>query len=477
MSTTENKIKNNNLGSVIGSFGASTPLLSINDYIISNTELLSMELNTFDNLPTIYVIMKCTSGIFLSRHFPKDGDVISLFVRSFNNLFKPIKCDFLITQIDSTMSKDSEGNQMVFYINGVLNIPNLFSDRNICLKDKTSVEALTQISNDLGLGFASNELDVDDKMSWRTSNNYLEFIQDIANHAYKDDNSFFDAFIDYYYNINFVNLAKNFSIADNFEVFEGLIQGGFLNDTNAADSQFQKAKNVLTNSPEARASSQYFNSYLIKNISGFNNSIYCYNNHLYFYDYTLNEIVDFKVSPFKTKDSEKNKIVMLGRPGEDFYKDNNRNIWLGFQQSDSSNSANVHPFWNLSYIQNLYNREEVKKMHVEVDIPQANFNLYKGMVIPVLFMVQDQPQRVKVAGNVDDNGKVAGATLDRFLTGNYVIGGIKLIYRKTSGNIGVGGEGMWSQQIKIQRREWTFPNSPKHEYSDSPLDWSKNYAL
>lgn len=473
-SDTNNKIKNDNLGKVVGNFGGDYPFISINDYVFNQSELKIFEINTQRWIPEITLGIRMNHGIFLTRHFPKDGDIISVFIRSFNTLFKPIKCDFLITTIMTSPSKDSEGNHTFMKFYGILNIPNIYSDIELCLKEKTSIEALTEIANKTGLGFVSNETETNDIMNWRCSKkSYAHFIQDISNYAYKDENSWFDVWIDYYYNINFINLNKNYSINDDFEVFEGAIQGGFNTDYDGKETQFQKAKNILTNSKEANPGSQYFNSYSLTNKSGVINSILGHKNHLYFYDNNLKENIDFEISPFKTSGSEKSKIVMLGRKGEDFYKDNVRNIWMGYQFSGQN--QNVHDFWKLSYIQNKYNKTEVEKLVVECSLPLANFNLYKGMVVPVMFMVQSDPVRVQVAGNKDDNPKQTGSTLDRFLTSNYVIQGINLVWKNETQEGSPNPGGSFSQEVILGRREWTMPDAPKHTYNDNPLSWSTDY--
>ena len=467
-------IKNDNLGKLIGTVGGDFPYISINDYPFSERELRYFEINTQGWIPEIMVNVKINHGIFLNRHFPKDGDLISVFVRSFNSLFKPIKCDFFITKVLTGLSSDNEGSIMSYTFFGTLNIPNLYSDVSMCIKDKTSMEALIEIANKLGLGFASNETSTDDKMSWRSSkNNLATFMQEIAQHSYKDENSWFDLWIDYYYNINFVNLNKNYSIPDDFEVFEGIVRGGFNTDYDGSETQIQKAKNILTNSPETKPSSQFFGRFEITNNSGNINNTLCYNENIYLYDKNLNDIVDFKISPFKTNGSEKSKVVMLGRTGEDFYKDNLRNVWMGFQFSGEN--RNVHNFWKLSFIQNLYNKQEVEKLTVTCEVPTANLNLYKGMVVPVIFIIQDDPIGAKVAGSKDDGAKKAGATINRFLSGNYTIQGIGITWKNTTEEGAQSAGGVFSQSIKLGRREWTMPNSPKHIYNDDPLSWASEY--
>ena len=74
------------------------PLARINEYEIQSQFIESMTLSHRGFVPTIKLSFKDMTGLFQSRHYPKDGDILQFFLRSQGeeNTFKPIRMDFTI---------------------------------------------------------------------------------------------------------------------------------------------------------------------------------------------------------------------------------------------------------------------------------------------------------------------------------------------------------------------------------------------
>jgi hypothetical protein len=474
-------IVENGIGKKIGAAGSNVPIISCNGYTFSPNEIKVFEIDTTDWIPKLDLRIKTSSGVFLSRHFPKDGDLLSVFIRSMTSLFKPIRVDFIILQVDSNFSKDSEGNTQIYDFSGIMNLTNMFSSKNDWIfEDMISAKACLELANKIGLGFVSNDIETNDKMTWRANGtSYISIIDSIRQHAYKDDNSFFDVWIDYYYNMNFINLNKVYSVSDDMKTLEGYYSGIYQADYDTIDGGTQNTKTtmILTNSLESKSSNMFFKSFSIMNNSGFKNSSEGYKKKLYFYDDLLKENVSFETSPFKTAGSEKTKNPMLGRKGENYYKDNIINEWIGFQMSGVP-VGNVHSKWRLAQIQNEWNRLECEKITLKLNFENCNFNIFKGMVIPIIFEVVEDNLRVKVSGNMEDQGEKSGASLDRFLSGNYVVRGVNLKWTQNyndSGQVPITGK--WSQIVKVSRREWPMPDTPLDNFSQDPTDWATQYAF
>ena len=464
-------IKDDGLGKVIGSLGSEFPIITINNYTFSVQELESLTISLNEWLPTCNLSVNLTSGIFITRHLPKDGDVISVFIRSENNLFKPIKNDYLITDMGSSPSYDAEGNVMNFIFNGILRVPNLYADESKTYKKLTSYEVLLDIANTTGLGFVTNETSTDDKMNWLCANvNKPVFIQDVVKHSYKDDKSFFDSWVDYYYNLNFVNVNKVLSVSDNIENLDGIYQGVMKTDYSNDKAAFEKETLMLTNSSEATHTTMYFKNFQVTNRSGLLSTTYGYKNEISFFDKAIDELVKFNIDPFRTENSEKTKIVMMGRKNEDYYKKDIKTKWLGFQHSLPDD--NVHSFYKLAYMQNHYNNLESTRITLNLELPKCNFNLYKGMSIPIIFFVSNDPNRAKFSGNEEDKGKERQFTIDRSLSGNYYIKNINILFKKeiiqaskqeNDKTIKREYKVQISQSVTVTRREWTVQNQRKED--------------
>lgn len=452
--------------SIIGGLGKSQPFVKINGYgPFSTKELISFTLKVNDFYPTCNLTIKTGSGVFLTSAFPKDGDLINVFIGNYSDEFKPIRADFLIVNVSTSKSLDREGDEMVINVSGILNIPLLYADVCSSIKDVTSYEALFKISTDLKLGFASNEKKekLQDKQTWLAPYiSYIDWINDITTHSYKDDFSFYDCWIDQYSTLNFVNLNSTMSIPDDWKTKDGKSRGSFNKGHGSGEFvDHFKEPILLTNEREAKASNGFFNKFSLNNNAGLINLQNGYFRHLYFYDKNTEEIRNWEIKPSITKGSSKSKVVMQGRAGEDNYKNEKRYNYAGIQYSLPEH--NVHKFWKHSQFQNHQNINFISKMSITLELSNLNPNLYRGQVIPVVFMLTQHDERIKKGAKKDDSHEKIGLSVDRFLSGQYTILGMiyNYIQTGTTESDRDGFKGEWTQDVIIGRREWTVPDNLK----------------
>lgn len=467
----KNQKQRPSLGKVIGGLGGTQPIIKINNYIFSSKEIKYFELNSGNFLPTMELTVTLGSGKFMVRDFPKDGDVASVFIRSYTDLYKPISNDYLITYVETTRSKDAEGSNLSLTIYGILNINYLFAEQCKAIKDKTSFDALLEIANQLQLGFVSNIKSTNDKMTWLCGyQTYKEWIDNIATHAYNDDKSFFDIWIDWYYQLNFAEMNRIYSVGDKEDSKDGLLMSSMQKDHNLDDNlSSYKTKNMLCNDPSYEKTNYYFDSMELINSSGNINIFNGYKRYVQFYDVGLKD--DYQVKPEKhtqiyvdpliTEGSENFKHVQKGRAKEDYYKDTNKRVWQGIQYSNKF-KHNVHPYWKLSEYINFQNLENTDKLILKLHLPKCNFNLYRGQRIAVTSIIAGDPERARVGGHDTDGFKEHGAVVDRFISANnYVILGINIIYEMVSTKQKDSAGSSWGtfrQELVLGRREWELPN-------------------
>jgi hypothetical protein len=108
--------------------GALMPMVMINRYVMTGNELMSMTLDETGFMPSLSVTMLMTDGVFLSTAYPKDGDPLSLFIRSKADEFHPIRLDFIIDNIVSSPSSDAEGNVTTYTFQCTMRVPDMFTD-------------------------------------------------------------------------------------------------------------------------------------------------------------------------------------------------------------------------------------------------------------------------------------------------------------------------------------------------------------
>ena len=189
-------------------FGYDFPYILINEYRLQRQEISSFEIDCTNFLPILHLKLLITNNQFTSQKIPKDGDIASVYLRSFNETYKPVRNDYLITHVETTFLNDQEP-VTIFYITGILNIKKIWVEQNKAFKGK-SIDIIKKVATELQLGFATN-IDgmTDDEMTWICDwKSYKDFIIHITNHSWKNENTFYRTFVDIYYNINFVEVEK-----------------------------------------------------------------------------------------------------------------------------------------------------------------------------------------------------------------------------------------------------------------------------
>lgn len=194
--------------------GFGTPLVKINAFIVKNFEYFRLDLT--DKIPSLIFRFTPENETFLYTSYPKDGDLVCLFIRSTSELYKPIRMDLLVTEVLNQFptGRHPEDHQKdryagTFTIKAQMRVPGLLQHVSKSFKGKTSFETMRTIAKELGLGFASNEKSTDDKMDWICPNKtYFKFLDDVCNSSWLGEEDFFDWWIDHNYVLNFVNLRR-----------------------------------------------------------------------------------------------------------------------------------------------------------------------------------------------------------------------------------------------------------------------------
>lgn len=422
------------------------PLVKINNYYFVDTELLELRIDSSEFYPRCFLSVIISDGVFISKAFPKDGDVISIMIRSKIKEFKPLRADFEITSCRMTDSTDETGDISIINFEGVLRVPKLFGETCKVYKDASSFDALMDIASDLELGYASNETQTQDIMNWICGyDTYNKFIKDVTSVSYKDDNSFYTSFIDWYYYLNFVNVNQQFSTEEKLDdaVIHSLLHSDSLDESKKMPVKNNKL--FLTNFSQTRSTNFFINNYSLVNKSGSINMEAGYRRFLQFYDVNDKKYESFFIDPLNTDNSE-NKIILKGRAGENVWKDRVKYKWMGVQYSKPQH--NVHENYHFAQVQNFQNNKEIDKLTLNVQLSKANWNLYRYQRVPILIMNEGNRIRKKITEGKEEReqgNSGSEITWDKFLSGYYVLMGMVYRWERNFG---------WTQELKLSKREW-----------------------
>jgi hypothetical protein len=436
-----------------GTLGMLYPLVQINNYVFKSSEIKKMTIDSTGFLPTIQLKLHMRfSGAFVSNGIPKDGDVVSIFINQRQDVYKPIRNDYLITSISSS-GTNSEGVGGILYIEGELRIPRLYDIAGIAIND-TSFESLKLIATDLGLGFSTNEDSTDDLMTWFSGvDTYENFIKHLTTHAWKDENSFFKIFIDIYYNLNFVNVNHQFK--DDNEFLAGSIDNitiGPAYGDEEGKNEPQDSPVVFSNHRKLNTTSFYITEYNPINIGASIAKKYGYTFEPVFFEQNTLENWSIPMEPLITEGSEEEKILLRGRPNEEFYKTQIKKQWLGIQYT--ADDHNTHENFMISKVQNMINNQNTDKFNVRVLINRINFNIFKYGRFPFIFFVQQDVLRMMQEMKTDDYAELkTDMAVDSFYTGWWLLKGFKIIFVDDSPD----ETNKFRQEFILSRRELPLP--------------------
>jgi hypothetical protein len=431
------------------SVGVYAPYLVLNGLPLG-TGLTYFSLDLNDKIPVLRFNYKMTTSLFLGTSYPKDGDVVSLFISSPGQIYKPIRMDFNVLSVQSTSVASSDGGsyqeglEIEFSILAETRIPTLYTSRCRSFRNQTSYEAVFNSSQELELGFSTNDPDMNDTMTWICPNiSYWEFFSNVVEHSYKDEDSFFDFWIDPYYNFNFVNLAPAFNSVDPFDQKIMMIPGQnkFLSETYFTTSiqEPQEYTLLLTNFP----GNDYFPTKILTytlisnagqhtNLTGYIQDIVYYDNYAEDEDLSK-KFVEYELESTTIPNVAGGQLLQKGRARERIYLKEKRKRWLGIL--DRSPIGNVHGNFFHAEIQNPLNIFDATKFILRVELAGYLPAIYKGQVIPVSIYTFEKGLKETNTGksaNGEDNTSKA-PIIDVFLSGNYVLMGYEIVYDSNGG--------------------------------------------
>ena len=444
--------------------GAAIPFIKIGGQIVTDIDTMTIDETSF--IPTITLTFIDNLGEFAGDRFPKTNLIMNVYLKTGNDKFKPIRCDFLITAVKSMPSTKKNERRAynigtTYTIKGELYVPNIYTNLSKSYAKMTSKDALKKICDELGLGFAENESAPNDAMTWinyNTSN--LHFIKTVLEHSYQNDDTFFMGFIDKYYYLNYIEVNHQLKVEEAQKTFVNPSNSMMteINQESKDSADFKKLQetttvNYLTTELEYKGRANYITSLNLTSEHGDIVKRQGYKKNIYYYDHLKggtkspkDKFTDFYTTPLKSQDRDQNQFLV---PTDASLAANRIKKWMNIDY------GNAHPDWNASRLINSQNIKELEKIKLKVTTDGINFQVVRGFTVPVYVSIQQAEKTLKATEkgdvekdkNADDADNLAKQTPDKQLTGYYYVSGAKYHYDKLHQN------GLYTE-LFLARREW-----------------------
>ena len=416
--------------------GSNEPLI-----IISKADILPQYLCIDETgyIPRLTAIFKDKTGAMSGPNYPKKDPIMSVYIKTGNPKFKPIACDWLITSIKSSVDEVADASdiekEIVYTVTAELFIPKIYDNLSKAYPKMTSRAALEKLAGDLNIGFAINDVDPKDSMTWiNTNRNSLDFIKHISKHAYQNEDTFFTSFIDKYYYLNFINVSEQMKFGNKLNLtysnqvdsneFE---KSSIIREADSSDTSEVLSPLIITNNISEKGRPLYAIKYSLSGTNGRILKNKGYRKKIYYYDHILttgDKFTSFFMNPLRTTGDN---IDMALIPDNEFLKSGIIKKWMNIDY------GNNHREYNAAALINNHNLGELNKIKLKVETAGVNFQIIRGTSVPVAIYhpahdASEREAKTEDALLREKNIVEGGLEKDPILSGKYYVLGTKYIY-------------------------------------------------
>lgn len=349
-----------------------TPFFWYNGYQVRPDDIKSLKLSYSGIFPTVIINFADTVGFMNKLGFPLDDTKFEIFLNSGSPNLKSIHMKFKVISF-----KDNKNRS--YSITGSIDLKDFYK---IMFRgySGTSYDVIRKISNELELGLNSNITNTNDNMRWvNNGETFNAFISKIINHSYISDTSYVLGYIDYYYCFNYVDIEKEWQRDISNDVGLSSTSINSLNDKSKKD---KIEKILLTNDQGVNSSPFYFSKHKVTNSSTQQSVTKGY--------FTTSKVYNSNTKSFEVFDvdsqngDESKNVILKGAPGDGKSMEEN----FRTKYSGKMDTENVHKNYYYSETQNKVNLDNMVKISLDLELPNANFNLYKYMKVEIAFVNQ-----------------------------------------------------------------------------------------
>lgn len=398
---------------------------NVDSVTIDPKDVSYVKLHNSKFLPEIELSCFDSKGVFFTDFYPYDHDtLLSIFVKSNSESTMPIRMDFRVTEFETSRS---QGNTytLKYLIKGILDVDELHFTRYESRKGK-SYDILKKLSEELKLGFATNVQGSDDEMIWiNPSETYINYISNITKYSFINEKSFIWTFIDFFYNLNYVDINKEMNEFNKTE------EGTQTNPATVKNDEESTANLYLTNKPAFNTTNRYIAKFNLVNKS---------------FGVNLEKSYRFKATWFNKGENKNYRQFLVdieseGKPIKPLY-DYESNIYNENINDEyfigKLDINNVHKNYALAKVTNQFNLENIGKLKMIVILNQINFDIKRFQNLKVeIYNINDMLSERSA-------DKPATENINEKLSGYWLVTGINYLYRKSGGV---------EQEVTLMRRD------------------------
>jgi len=415
------------------------PYIVINGVTVENNDVIYFRLYNDRFLPMIEMTFRDPTNKIFDSKYPLDQQIVSILIRSNSELLMSIRMDFYITKFGAVKNKGGDVEDKIYELFGELNVPYYIQNSS---NKGTSYDVLKTIAEKTDLGFASNIEKTNDEMVW--INCGVDFVREqipeIVKKSYISDDTFTWAYVDFFYNLNYIDIEKQLKENTNSKTMAS---------TESLTGEQTTLPLILSNHPDKNSTNLYIDKYNLINNSTDVNFTLGYNPYIYYYDLKDKNFSIVKLDTISSKSDKNNLIVMKGQPKDNNYGINQRkNYFLG-----KLDQNNAHKNYLYADKLNEHNLEFLQKIRMNIILKNINFQLYRFQPVNIeIYKLRelDSDLNPVTKSDVEKAKNQDKYKLNERLSGDWLIIGINFTYTKRGKK-----RGKMVQEITVVKRELT----------------------
>ncbi len=422
-------------------YGILTPLIMVNKVVVDFKDVENFTLKSTGPIPQLYFEIHDRDKLLSVINTPGlDNQVVIQIIPPFDNAYKKINLIFAVSNV--SIKND------VVKINGTYKVPKLLSSSFKSFGEITTFDLFKQIADDTGLGFATNCVsdEADKRYIYSDNSTLLEVMSREITRSNSDSTHIYDYWVDFWDNINYVNMYDQYNSKASDEDLMIWIAGIQNEFEEGVKIRPIKSKAVINNHPMFAESDLKANEYEIinntgTNIGGGTDKVYSV------FEDAKGEYLDYLVQDGDVKEDIYTKFEYLGEN----YGKYNYLLATACRQT---------------YIKKM-NTETIK-----VTIKKPLLALMRGHKVEFAWYINDDgwngkmknlsdaglikdSKYIKINGSLEDHADLTGANttdgkfvLDKSVSGQYTIIGCEIKYYM----------GEWYYDLLLTRPHVNKPN-------------------
>lgn len=443
------------------STGSEEPYIMINTVPIAGIQ--KMIIDETGIIPTIKITFVDITGAISGPNYPKNDPILSVYIKTANDKFKSISGDFLITSVKSTLDPvldpSGVGINATYVMSGELYVPKLYNNFSKSYSGVNSTEAMRTLAADLDLGFSELDSVTNDSMTWINPNrNGLWMIDHIVKHAYLNENSFFDAFVDRYYNLTFINVANQLVEQKEFDSTyinhtdgSGIYGNQEMKEKEDSNWQEQLTPITLTNDDRLRGRPEFITNFLLEGEIGRVLKSKGFRKQIYYYDHLIEseeKSTNFWINSVQIEGKDEETRLI---PKDQTLQENLVKQWVNIDY------GNNHREWNAASVINDHNTAELNKVKLKIETQGVNHQIIRGSSVPIMIFktvqqaidqesyIKDNPDNYEARLNNQNNQNYI---TDPYLSGTYYNSGVRIIFDAADRN------SQFKTEFHLKRMNW-----------------------